>query len=88
MEQFMSLFNQIGPWAIVLVCLAVLARFTNEQIKEARIERREEEEQHTNEVTTLSQAITSQSEKFAEALNNNTQAIIKLAALIERNEKP
>lgn len=88
MEQFMTLFNQIGPWAVVIMCLAVLAWFTNEQIKEARIERREEEVQHTNEVTTLSQAITSQSEKFAEALNNNTQAIIKLASLIERNEKP
>lgn len=86
MEEFNTLFNQIGPWAVVVFSLVWLAYFAKEQIADARAERKESEERHTEEVNKLSEAIGTQSERMSEVIQNNTEALIRLTSLVEKSQ--
>lgn len=87
MEEFNTLFNQIGPWAVVVFSLVWLAYFAKEQIADARAERKESEERHTEEVNKLSEAIGTQSERMSEVIQNNTEALIRLTSLVEKKSQ-
>lgn len=76
MEYLSELINQFGPWAIIVVALAWLAKFASEQLAIAREDRNLESERHQQEI-----------DKLTDVISNNTAAIVELTTIIKEGEK-
>lgn len=77
METITMMIDRFGPWAVVCVCLAWLAKYLSDQVEKARKDRNASDIRHKEEVDTLT-----------EVIQNNTLAITKLTDYIshERGE--
>lgn len=79
----MDWMTMIGTYAFPIVACCAMAWYTREQTEKNRDLLLEINDEHMAEVTALTERHKADSEKFTEAINNNTLAMQKLCDKLE-----